>query len=146
MVTQRILGSIAGYPTVDAILAAAPAREIRAVRPRILQREGEERILLPDGNGRATDRSHPRKMPGPGRPGPGRGSHRMAGVNDVLTIVLGGGRGSRLFPLTHHRSKPAVPIGGKYRLIDIALSNCLHADLDKVYYKNLERITGKKFV
>ena len=57
----------------------------------------------------------------------------MAGVNDVLTIVLGGGRGSRLFPLTHHRSKPAVPIGGKYRLIDIALSNCLHADLDKVY-------------
>jgi glucose-1-phosphate adenylyltransferase len=57
----------------------------------------------------------------------------MAGVNDVLTIVLGGGRGSRLFPLTHHRSKPAVPIGGKYRLIDIALSNCLHADLKKVY-------------
>jgi glucose-1-phosphate adenylyltransferase len=54
-------------------------------------------------------------------------------VDDVLTIVLGGGRGSRLFPLTHLRSKPAVPIGGKYRLIDIALSNCLHADLKKVY-------------
>ena len=57
----------------------------------------------------------------------------MAAVNDVLTIVLGGGRGTRLFPLTHHRSKPAVPIGGKYRLIDIALSNCLHADLKKIY-------------
>ena len=54
-------------------------------------------------------------------------------MRDVLTIILGGGRGTRLFPLTHHRSKPAVPIGGKYRLIDIALSNCLHADLNKVY-------------
>ena len=48
MVTQRILGSIAGYATVSAILAAAPAREIRAVRPRIVQRDGKERILLPD--------------------------------------------------------------------------------------------------
>jgi 8-oxo-dGTP pyrophosphatase MutT (NUDIX family) len=48
MVTQRILGSIAGYPTVDAILAAAPAREIRAVRPRIVRRGGKEQILLPD--------------------------------------------------------------------------------------------------
>lgn len=51
MVTQQILGSIAGYPTVNAILAAAPAREIHAVRPRILQREGKERILLPDDPG-----------------------------------------------------------------------------------------------
>ena len=47
MVTQQILASIAGYPTVDALLAAAPAREIRAVRPRIVQRGGQERILLP---------------------------------------------------------------------------------------------------
>jgi glucose-1-phosphate adenylyltransferase len=47
--------------------------------------------------------------------------------------VLGGGRGTRLFPLTHLRSKPAVPIGGKYRLIDIPLSNCLHAGLKKIY-------------
>lgn len=54
-------------------------------------------------------------------------------MNDVLTIVLGGGRGTRLFPLTHHRSKPAVPIGGKYRLIDIPLSNCLHAGLKRIY-------------
>ncbi len=52
---------------------------------------------------------------------------------DVLTIVLGGGRGTRLFPLTHHRSKPAVPIGGKYRLIDIPISNCLHAGLKRIY-------------
>ena len=54
-------------------------------------------------------------------------------MNDVLTIILGGGRGTRLFPLTHQRSKPAVPIGGKYRLIDIALSNCLHAGLKRIY-------------
>jgi glucose-1-phosphate adenylyltransferase len=54
-------------------------------------------------------------------------------MNDVLTIVLGGGRGTRLFPLTHLRSKPAVPIGGKYRLIDIPLSNCLHAGLKKIF-------------
>jgi glucose-1-phosphate adenylyltransferase len=54
-------------------------------------------------------------------------------MNDVLTLILGGGRGTRLFPLTHMRSKPAVPIGGKYRLIDIPISNCLHADLKKIF-------------
>lgn len=54
-------------------------------------------------------------------------------MNDVLTIILGGGRGTRLFPLTHHRSKPAVPIGGKWRLIDIPISNCLHAGLERIY-------------
>ncbi len=52
---------------------------------------------------------------------------------DVLTIVLGGGRGTRLFPLTEHRSKPAVPIGGKWRLIDVPISNCLHAGLERIY-------------
>jgi glucose-1-phosphate adenylyltransferase len=52
---------------------------------------------------------------------------------DVLTLILGGGRGTRLFPLTHMRSKPAVPIGGKYRLIDIPISNCLHADLKRIF-------------
>jgi glucose-1-phosphate adenylyltransferase len=54
-------------------------------------------------------------------------------VNDVLTIILGGGRGDRLFPLTQLRSKPAVPIGGKWRLIDIPISNCLHAGLERIY-------------
>jgi glucose-1-phosphate adenylyltransferase len=54
-------------------------------------------------------------------------------MNDVLTIILGGGRGTRLFPLTHQRSKPAVPIGGKWRLIDIPISNCLHAGLERIY-------------
>jgi len=54
-------------------------------------------------------------------------------MNDVLALVLGGGRGTRLFPLTRHRSKPAVPIGGQYRLIDIPLSNCLHAGLRRTF-------------
>jgi glucose-1-phosphate adenylyltransferase len=52
---------------------------------------------------------------------------------DVVAIILGGGRGSRLFPLTQLRSKPAVPIGGRYRLIDIPVSNCLHADIRRIY-------------
>src|SRR5215467_91324 len=53
--------------------------------------------------------------------------------NEVLAIVLGGGQGKRLFPLTQLRSKPAVPIGGKYRLIDIPISNCLHADIRRIF-------------
>ncbi len=54
-------------------------------------------------------------------------------MNDVLAIILGGGRGTRLFPLTLMRSKPAVPIGGKYRLIDVPISNCLHADIRRIF-------------
>ncbi|MBI4476569.1 MAG: NTP transferase domain-containing protein, partial [Acidobacteria bacterium] len=54
-------------------------------------------------------------------------------MTDVLAIILGGGQGKRLFPLTQMRSKPAVPIGGKYRLIDIPISNCLHADIRQIF-------------
>lgn len=54
-------------------------------------------------------------------------------MRDTLALILGGGQGRRLFPLTHHRSKPAVPIGGKYRLIDVPISNCLHADLRRIF-------------
>lgn len=54
-------------------------------------------------------------------------------MNNVLTLILGGGRGNRLFPLTRTRSKPAVPIGGRYRLIDVPISNCLHADLRRIF-------------
>src|SRR5262245_54783597 len=57
----------------------------------------------------------------------------MAVNTEVLAIILGGGQGTRLFPLTQLRSKPAVPIGGKYRLIDIPISNCLHADLRRIF-------------
>lgn len=53
--------------------------------------------------------------------------------NRVLAIILGGGQGSRLYPLTHSRSKPAVPIAGKYRLVDIPLSNCINSDIKRIY-------------
>jgi glucose-1-phosphate adenylyltransferase len=54
-------------------------------------------------------------------------------MTDTLAIVLGGGQGSRLYPLTATRSKPAVPIGGKYRLIDIPVSGCLHANIRRIF-------------
>src|SRR5512136_521794 len=57
----------------------------------------------------------------------------MAINTEVLAIILGGGQGKRLFPLTEYRSKPAVPIGGKYRLIDIPISNCLHSNIKDIY-------------
>jgi glucose-1-phosphate adenylyltransferase len=52
---------------------------------------------------------------------------------EVLSIILGGGEGKRLRPLTHTRAKPAVPFGGKYRIIDIPLSNCINAGLKQIY-------------
>lgn len=51
---------------------------------------------------------------------------------DVLGLIIGGGRGTRLFPLTESRSKPAVPFAGKYRLIDIPISNCINAGINKI--------------
>ncbi len=54
-------------------------------------------------------------------------------MNDCLAVILGGGRGTRLFPLTRQRSKPAVPIAGKYRLIDIPVSNCLNSNLRRIF-------------
>ena len=54
-------------------------------------------------------------------------------MSEILSIVLGGGKGTRLFPLTQARAKPAVPFGGKYRLVDIPISNCINADLRRIY-------------
>ena len=54
-------------------------------------------------------------------------------MSEVLSIILGGGKGTRLFPLTQFRSKPAVPFGGKYRLVDIPISNCINANLRQIY-------------
>ena len=54
-------------------------------------------------------------------------------MRNVLAVILGGGRGARLLPLTKYRSKPAVPIAGKYRLIDIPISNCLNSGFNKIY-------------
>ncbi|MEW6439434.1 MAG: glucose-1-phosphate adenylyltransferase [bacterium] len=54
-------------------------------------------------------------------------------MQDVLAIVLGGGRGSRLYPLTKLRAKPAVPLASKYRLIDIPISNCINSGLNRIF-------------
>ncbi|MFC4722785.1 glucose-1-phosphate adenylyltransferase [Geojedonia litorea] len=55
-------------------------------------------------------------------------------INDkVISIILGGGQGSRLYPLTESRSKPAVPIAGKYRLVDIPISNCINSDIKRMF-------------
>jgi glucose-1-phosphate adenylyltransferase len=56
----------------------------------------------------------------------------MLSLNEILAIILGGGRGSRLYPLTQQRSKPAVPIAGKYRLIDIPISNCINSQIYRI--------------
>lgn len=54
-------------------------------------------------------------------------------MSNVLTFILGGGKGTRLFPLTQFRSKPAVPLAGKYRLIDIPISNCINSGMNRIY-------------
>ena len=54
-------------------------------------------------------------------------------MDRVIGVILGGGRGTRLYPLTKYRAKPAVPIGGNYRLIDIPISNCLHSGINRMY-------------
>src|SRR5437588_7722897 len=54
-------------------------------------------------------------------------------MQNVISLVLGGGRGTRLYPLTKFRSKPAVPLAGKYRLIDVPISNCINSGLNRVY-------------
>src|ERR687894_2869622 len=57
----------------------------------------------------------------------------MPADSKLLAVILGGGAGSRLFPLTHLRSKPAVPLGGKYRLVDIPISNCINSDVMQIF-------------
>lgn len=54
-------------------------------------------------------------------------------MDQLLAVILGGGAGSRLYPLTMHRSKPAVPLGGKYRLIDIPVSNCINSSINRIF-------------
>ena len=56
----------------------------------------------------------------------------MTGIEEILAVILGGGRGSRLYPLTRQRSKPAVPMAGKYRLIDIPISNCINSGIYRI--------------
>jgi glucose-1-phosphate adenylyltransferase len=57
----------------------------------------------------------------------------MASKHSLLAVILGGGAGKRLFPLTAQRSKPAVPLGGKYRLVDVPISNCINSDVIRMF-------------
>lgn len=57
----------------------------------------------------------------------------LTNMRKVISLILGGGRGTRLFPLTKIRAKPAVPLAAKYRLIDIPISNCLHSGINRIY-------------
>jgi glucose-1-phosphate adenylyltransferase len=61
------------------------------------------------------------------------GSRVRPDTNRVLSVIMGGGAGTRLFPLTKERAKPAVPLAGKYRLVDIPISNCINSDLRRIY-------------
>jgi glucose-1-phosphate adenylyltransferase len=54
-------------------------------------------------------------------------------MKDTIAVILGGGKGTRLYPLTHQRSKPAVPLAGKFRLIDVPISNCINSDLKRIF-------------
>jgi glucose-1-phosphate adenylyltransferase len=62
-----------------------------------------------------------------------QGTRQTINSSKVLSIIMGGGQGTRLFPLTKERSKPAVPLAGKYRLVDIPISNCINSGLRRVY-------------
>src|SRR6266498_3617610 len=61
------------------------------------------------------------------------GTRMSANTSNVLSVIMGGGQGTRLFPLTKERAKPAVPLAGKYRLVDIPISNCINSGLRRIY-------------
>ena len=61
------------------------------------------------------------------------GQRMSTNTSNVLSVIMGGGQGTRLFPLTKDRAKPAVPLAGKYRLVDIPISNCINSGLRRVY-------------
>jgi glucose-1-phosphate adenylyltransferase len=60
---------------------------------------------------------------------------QSANTSNVLSVIMGGGQGTRLFPLTKERAKPAVPLAGKYRLVDIPISNCINSGLRRIYLR-----------
>ena len=60
-------------------------------------------------------------------------NRKRAASSNVVAVIMGGGQGQRLFPLTKERAKPAVPLGGKYRLVDIPISNCINSGLKRIY-------------
>jgi glucose-1-phosphate adenylyltransferase len=107
------------------LAGAAAAERARAARSRPAGRAGFPRrgVLLEWCRGA---RRH-------GRCGAARGENAMALMRDVIGVLLAGGQGERLWPLTRDRAKPAVPFGGVYRIIDVTLSNCINSDLRRVF-------------
>lgn len=63
---------------------------------------------------------------------PAQSVRQSVNTSNVLSIIMGGGQGKRLFPLTKERAKPAVPLAGKYRLVDIPISNCINSGLRRI--------------
>ena len=78
-----------------------------------------------------TARSH-RATVSPGD-GPPPSPLRLHTMNGVIAVILGGGAGTRLFPLTARRAKPAVPLAGKYRLVDVPISNCINSGVSRIF-------------
>src|SRR5580658_635317 len=62
-----------------------------------------------------------------------RTGRQSSNTSNVLCVIMGGGQGARLFPLTKERAKPAVPLAGKYRLVDIPISNCINSGYRRIY-------------
>src|ERR1043166_2271943 len=62
-----------------------------------------------------------------------QGQRMSPNTSNVLSVIMGGGAGTRLFPLTKERAKPAVPLAGKYRIVDIPISNCINSNLKRIY-------------
>lgn len=92
-----------------------------------------ERVILLPGRARTSrtlSRKHARRAPATE---PRAFRAEGVDVRDAITVILGGGRGNRLFPLTQERCKPAVPVGGTYRLVDISISNSLNSGIDRVF-------------
>ena len=60
-------------------------------------------------------------------------SRQSINTSNILSVIMGGGQGTRLFPLTKERAKPAVPLAGKYRLVDVPISNCINSGIRRIY-------------
>src|ERR1035441_2148323 len=102
----------------------------------ILHRSGMAHENVPAENYAVLGGDAPGAAPRERKMQPGQGG---ADMRDTLGVLLAGGAGERLFPLTRDRAKPAVPFGGHYRIIDITLSNCINSGLRRVFIMTLPR-------
>ena len=130
-VPVRVVDGRSGKPIVGATVRVLTGPELSSAKyPVETDADGraEVTMAIPDFNGRAEVVAL--ALTGEGI---GAASRPMVIRDDVIVVILGGGRGTRLAPLTTLRSKPAVPIAGKYRLIDIPLSNCINSGLNRIY-------------